>query len=41
VAKVHRGLGSLMDLQKLSIIEADSQVLKELMKLRQLRKLGI
>ncbi|GAY37756.1 hypothetical protein CUMW_031470 [Citrus unshiu] len=41
VAKVHRGLGSLTDLQKLSIIEADSQVLKELMKLRQLRKLGI
>ncbi|XP_052289448.1 disease resistance protein RPM1-like isoform X2 [Citrus sinensis] len=41
VAKVHRGLGSLTDLQKLSIIEADSQALDELMKLRQLRKLGI
>ncbi|KAH9804397.1 NB-ARC domain-containing protein [Citrus sinensis] len=41
VAKVHRGLGSLTDLQKLSIIEADSQALDELMKLRRLRKLGI
>ncbi|ESR65939.1 hypothetical protein CICLE_v10007381mg [Citrus x clementina] len=41
VAGVHGGFGSLTDLQKLSVIEADSQVLKELMKLRQLRKLGI
>ncbi|KAK9209950.1 hypothetical protein WN944_002319 [Citrus x changshan-huyou] len=41
VAKVRGGFGSLTDLQKLSFIEADSQGLKELMKLRQLRKLGI
>ncbi|KDO59240.1 hypothetical protein CISIN_1g0027801mg, partial [Citrus sinensis] len=41
VAKVRGGFGSLTNLQKLSIIEADSQVLKELMKLRQLRMLSI
>ncbi|KAK9209948.1 hypothetical protein WN944_002317 [Citrus x changshan-huyou] len=41
VAKVHRGFGSLTNLQKLGIIEADSEALKEFMKLRQLRKLSI
>ncbi|GAY34947.1 hypothetical protein CUMW_277650, partial [Citrus unshiu] len=40
-ARVRGGFGSLTALQKLSTIEADSQVLKELTKLRQLRKLGI
>ncbi|KDO39529.1 hypothetical protein CISIN_1g042184mg [Citrus sinensis] len=40
-AKLHPGFGSLTNLQKLCIIEADSEVLKELMKLRQLRKLSI
>ncbi|XP_024033833.1 disease resistance protein RPM1 [Citrus clementina] len=47
-AKLHEGFGSLTNLQKLCIIEADSEVgmavgwaLKELMKLRQLRKLSI
>ncbi|ESR65935.1 hypothetical protein CICLE_v10010550mg, partial [Citrus x clementina] len=36
-AKLHEGFGSLTNLQKLCIIEADSEALKELMKLRQLR----
>ncbi|GAY35975.1 hypothetical protein CUMW_283410 [Citrus unshiu] len=40
-AKLHDGFGSLTNLQKLCIIEADSEALKELMKLRQLRKLSI
>ncbi|ESR65938.1 hypothetical protein CICLE_v10010451mg, partial [Citrus x clementina] len=40
-AKIHRGFGSLRGLLVLSTIEADSQVLKELMMLRQLRMLSI
>ncbi|GAY69270.1 hypothetical protein CUMW_270590 [Citrus unshiu] len=40
-AKLLEGFGSLTNLQKLGIIEADSEALKELMKLRQLRKLCI
>ncbi|GAY47801.1 hypothetical protein CUMW_107130 [Citrus unshiu] len=32
--KLHEGFGSLTNLQKLGIIEADSEALKELMKLR-------
>ncbi|GAY47804.1 hypothetical protein CUMW_107160 [Citrus unshiu] len=40
-AKLHEGFGSLTNLQKLCLIEADSEALKELTKLRQLRKLGI
>ncbi|KAH9804400.1 Disease resistance protein RPM1 [Citrus sinensis] len=40
-AKLPEGFGSLTNLQKLCIIEADSEALKELTKLRQLRKLSI
>ncbi|XP_031273400.1 disease resistance protein RPM1-like [Pistacia vera] len=39
--KVPMGFGSLLDLQKLGYVEANWEVLKELRKLRHLRKLGI
>ncbi|GAY47139.1 hypothetical protein CUMW_102360, partial [Citrus unshiu] len=39
--KIQEGFGSLTDLQKLYIVQANSTILKELRKLRQLRKLGI
>ncbi|XP_031273402.1 disease resistance protein RPM1-like [Pistacia vera] len=39
--KIHAGFSSLMELQRLILVEVDFKELKELTKLRQLRKLGI
>lgn len=39
--KIQEGFGSLTNLQKLFIVQANNDVLKELRKLGQLRKLGI
>lgn len=39
--KIQVGFGSLTDLQRLYIVQANSKILNELRKLRQLRKLGI
>ncbi|XP_031264076.1 disease resistance protein RPM1-like [Pistacia vera] len=41
MVKIPAGFGSLLDLQKLGYVEAKFEVLKELMKLRHLRKLAI